>query len=136
MELKRITLNLARSKDYPNGSAAHGYEFVAPLDGTGHLDANGWKANKQACRVKRFWADEAADLGHLVHRGGASKGGAGKGGAGKGGSWAFTYDIAGDEDDEAGFRFGAHSFNIGDYVSIKDDDEVLHTFVVALVEPA
>lgn len=126
MELKRITLNLARSKDHPNGSAAHGYEFVAPLDGSGHLDAAGWKTHKDACRVRRFWGDEAADIGHLVHRGGATKGG----------SWAFTYDVAGDEDDEAGYRFGAHSFNIGDYVSIKDEDEVMHTFVVALVEPA
>lgn len=126
MSLKRITLNLARSKEFPAGSAAHGYEFVAPLDAEGHLDAGGWKANKAACRVRRFWGDEELDLGHLVHRGGANKGG----------SWAFTYDIAGDEDDEAGYRFGAHSFNIGDYVSIRDDDEVLHTFVVALVQPA
>lgn len=125
MSLKRITLNLARSKEFPGGSAAHGYEFVAPLDAGGHLDAEGWKSNKSACRVRRFWADEEMDLGHLVHRGGANKGG----------SWAFTYDIAGDEDDEAGYRFGAHSFNIGDYVSIRDDDEVLHTFVVHLVEP-
>jgi hypothetical protein len=27
--LKRIRLNLARSKDFPAGSAKHGYEFVA-----------------------------------------------------------------------------------------------------------
>jgi len=37
--LKRIRLNLARSKEFPNGSARHGYEFVAPLDDTGHIDA-------------------------------------------------------------------------------------------------
>src|SRR5262245_42505775 len=30
-ELKRIRLNLARSKEFPAGSARHGYEFVAPL---------------------------------------------------------------------------------------------------------
>ncbi len=124
MSLKRITLHLARSKEFPGGSAAHGYEFVAPLDSSGHLDAEGWKKAKAECRVRRFWGDEELDLGHLVHRGGANKGG----------SWAFTYDIAGDEDDEAGYRFGAHSFNIGDYVSIRDDDEVLHTFVVQMVE--
>ena len=131
MSLKRITLTLARSKEFPGGSAVHGYEFVAPLDAAGNLDAGGWKANRSACRVRRFWADEELDLGHLVHRGGV-----GKGGNGKGGSWAFTYDIAGDEDDEAGYRFGAHSFNIGDYVSIRDEDAVMHTFVVQHVEPA
>lgn len=126
MALWRITLHLARSKEFPNGSPVHGYEFIAPLDAEGHLDAEGWKVQREACVVRRFWADEELDLGHLVHRGGATKGG----------SWAFTYDIAGDEDDESGFRFGAHSFNIGDYVSIRDDDGVLHTFVVAHAEPA
>ncbi|HRE20691.1 MAG TPA: hypothetical protein PKW21_06620 [Rhabdaerophilum sp.] len=126
MALQRITLHLARTKEHPNGSAAHGYEFVAPLDSSGHLDSEGWKENRNACRVRRFWGAEEYDLGHLVHRGGAVKGG----------SWAFTYDIAGDEDDEAGYRFGAHSFNPGDYVSIKDDDDEMHTFVVAMVMPA
>jgi len=33
--LKRIRLNLARSKEYPLGSDKHGYEFVAPLDPSG-----------------------------------------------------------------------------------------------------
>ncbi|MCA0401364.1 MAG: hypothetical protein LCH38_11175 [Proteobacteria bacterium] len=126
MALNRITLHLARSKEFPGGSQQHGYEFVAPLDVEGHLDAASWAAHRDACRVRRFWGAEEADLGHLVHRGGSQKGG----------SWAFTYDIAGDEDDEAGYRFGAHSFNIGDYVSIRDDDDVMHTFTVALVEPA
>lgn len=125
MPLQRITLHLARSKDYPAGSAAHGYEFIAPLDAAGHLDPEAWKSVRGECRVRRFWGDEAYDLGHLVHRGGATKGG----------SWAFTYDIDGDEDDESGFRFGAHSFNTGDYVSIRDDDGIMHTFTVALVEP-
>lgn len=125
MPLQRITLTLARSREYPNGSAAHGYEMVAPLDGSGHLDAREWAKAKEACTVRRFWADEEIDLGHLVHRGGP-----------KGGSWAFTYDIAGDEDDEAGFRFGAHSFNMGDYVSIRGEDGVMHTYTVSLIEPA
>ncbi len=34
--LKRIRLNLARSKEFPSGSDEHGYEFVAPLDADGH----------------------------------------------------------------------------------------------------
>ena len=32
---KRIRLNLARSKEFPQGSSRHGYEFVAPLDANG-----------------------------------------------------------------------------------------------------
>src|SRR5688572_12012268 len=36
--LQRIRLHLARSKDFPDGSARHGYEFVAPLGEDGHID--------------------------------------------------------------------------------------------------
>jgi hypothetical protein len=120
MSLKKIRLNLARTKEHPNGSARHGYEFVAPLDADGHIDADGWKKAREKCRVRRFWGGEEEDIGHLVHR--------------PGGSWAFRYDIAGDEDDEAGYRFGAHAFNVGEYVSIRDEDGDLHTFQVVTVQ--
>lgn len=120
--LKKIRLNLARSREHPNGSARHGYEFVAPLDEAGHIDAEAWRKLRERCRVRRFWGDEEEDLGHVVHR--------------PGGSWAFHYDIAGDEDDEAGYRFGTHPFRVGEYVSIKDEDGEMHTFQVATVGPA
>jgi hypothetical protein len=45
----------------------------------------------------------------------------------------FEYD-GGMEDEEAGFRFGVHSFSPGEYVSIKDEDGELHTFVVTSVQ--
>jgi hypothetical protein len=121
-ELKKIRLNLARTREFPNGSNRHGYEFAAPLDADGHIDVEGWKRLRANCRVRRFWADEEEDLGHLVHR--------------PGGSWAFRYDIAGDEDDEAGYRLGDHPFVPGEYVSIRDEDGDLHTFqVVTVTEP-
>lgn len=117
--LKVIRLNLARTKDHPHGSNQHGYEFVAPLTETGEIDAKAWKAHRGECRVRRFWGDEDEDIGHLIHR--------------PGGSWAFHYDIEGDEDDEAGYRFGTHAFQPGEYVSIRDDDGELHTFQVVTV---
>ena len=52
--VKRITLHLARNRDYPEGSATHGDELVAPIDGSGHLDGASWKADEAACRVRRF----------------------------------------------------------------------------------
>lgn len=122
MSLKRIVIHLARTKEFPNGSYQHGYEIVAPLDSSGHIDAEGWKQHRDSCRVKRFWGGEEWDLGHLVRR--------------PGGSWAFHYDIAGDEDDEAGYRLGSHAFTEGEYVSIKDNDGELHPFIVATVEDA
>jgi hypothetical protein len=41
--LKRIRLNLARSKEFPSGSDEHGYEFVAPLDADGRIDVELWR---------------------------------------------------------------------------------------------
>ncbi|MDJ1159939.1 hypothetical protein QNA08_17125 [Chelatococcus sp. SYSU_G07232] len=123
---KRIMLNLARSKEYPEGSARHGYEILAPLDAEGHLDVEAWKAHRDACRVKRFWAGEKTEIGHLVHRPG-----------GRGGStWIFDYDSAALDDDEAGYRLGAHVFAPGEYVSVRDEDGDMHTFKVVSVDAA
>ncbi len=120
--LKKIRLNLARTKEHPMGSAHHGYEFLAPLDASGRIDPERWRKLRDKCRVRRFWGGEVEDVGHLVHR--------------PGGSWAFRYDVAGDEDDEAGYRFGAHAFDVGEYVSIRDEDGDLNTFVVVTVVDA
>ena len=114
--LYRVRMELARTKGHPDGSTAHGYEFVAPLDADGHLDPVAWRSLRDRCRVRRFWAGEDDDIGHLVHR--------------PGGSWAFHYDVDGDEDDEAGYRLQHHTFNLGDYVSVRDDQGELHTFRV------
>lgn len=122
--LKRIRLNLARSRDFPEGSARHGYEFVAPLDAGGHIDLAAWKLKRNACSVRRFWGDEAPEAGHLVHRAGGSQGA----------TWVFDYQQGASDDDEAGFRFGDHAFQPGEYVSIRDEDGDLHTFRVVTVE--
>lgn len=48
----------------------------------------------------------------------------------------FDYEGTADEDEEAGFRFAAHRFVPGEYVSIRDEDGEAHTFQVISVEPA
>jgi hypothetical protein len=127
-ELKRIRLSLARSKDHPSGSNRHGYEFVAPLDRAGHIDASLWHKHRDHCRVRRFWNGSDDEIGRLVHKPGGAEHA----------RWAFHYGPgAADDDDEAGYRFGAHVFAPGEYVSIRDhDDDELHTFRVVSVEPA
>jgi hypothetical protein len=123
---KRIRLELARTKEHPAGSPLHGYEFVAPLDAQGKIDVALYKTRRDACRVRRFWGGEE-EIGHLVHRGGKA-----------GGAWAFHYDIVDldqdPDDDEAGYRFGAHAFTPGEYVSVKDEDGHMHTLQVVSVE--
>ena len=120
MPLHRIRLELARSAQYPEGSAAHGYEFVAPLDAGGHFDPAEWKAARDRCVVHRFWGGDADEHGQLVHH--------------RGRHWAFSY-AAGIEDDEPIFRFDRHVFREGEYVSITEHDGVQRTFRVASMRP-
>ena len=50
--------------------------------------------------------------------------------------WVFDYNHpAEDDDDEAGYKFGAHAFLPGEYVSISGQNGKLHTFIVVTVEP-
>src|SRR5581483_7692462 len=119
--LKRIRLQLARSKDFPAGSARHGYEFVAPLDPQGHIDAHLWQQYRDRCVVRRFWEGEDDQSGHLIHKPGGAEHA----------RWVFDYDPDAEDDDEAGYRFGAHRFAPGEYVSIRGEDGELHTFQVA-----
>jgi hypothetical protein len=120
---KRIRLEVARSKEFPRGSATHGYEFVAPLNADAHIDAALWHKHRQNCRVRRFWGDEE-EIGHLVHKPGGTEHA----------QWVFDYD-AGDDDDETGYRFGVHSFEPGEYVSLSDNAGDTHTFRVITVTP-
>jgi hypothetical protein len=65
IDLNRILLTLARSKDFPDGSSRHGYDFIAPLDPQGHIDPILWKEYRDYCRVRRFWAGEDDEIGRL-----------------------------------------------------------------------
>jgi hypothetical protein len=123
---KRIRLHLARSREFPDGSARHGYEFVAPLDNKGHIDSALWHQQRDHCRVRRFWNGEPEQVGRLVHKPGGAEHA----------RWVFDYDKTRADDDETGYRFGAHAFVPGEYVSITEDDGERHTFRVVSVEAA
>ncbi len=120
--LWRIRLERAREKGMGEVPAGDGYEFVAPLDDKGFIDVEAWKNYRTLCFVHRLDAGAIAERGLLVHRAG------GAGGA----TWAFDYEL-GEGDEEAGYRFGAHPFKVGEYVSIRDEDGDLHTYRVASV---
>jgi hypothetical protein len=123
---KRIRLNLARSKEFPAGSTRHGYEFVAPLDDQGRIDPHLWQQHRDHCRVRRFWDGEDDQIGGLVHKPGGKEHA----------RWIFDYNVKRADDDESGYRFGAHAFIAGEYVSITDAEGEIHTFRVASVQPA
>ncbi len=122
MSFSKIRLELARDQDFPDGSTERGYEFTVPLDDDGRISDSGWKSYRDRCRVRRFWSGAPDEVGHLIRK--------------PGGSWAFHYDLLGDpDDDESGYRFGNHRFVPGEYVSIKEHDDVLRTFKVMMVQP-
>ena len=75
----------------------------------------------------RFWGDEPAMRGLLIHHAG-----------GRGGStWTFEWKGGTkDEQEEEGFRFGDHPFKVGEYVSVREEDGELLTFrVVGVGQP-
>jgi hypothetical protein len=122
---KRIRLHLARSKEFPSGSQRHGYDLVAPLDLRGHIDTELWKLHRDQCRVRRFWEGEEDQIGRLVHKPGGPEHA----------RWVFDYDQSRSDDDEAGYRFGAHSFTPGEYLTLSGTKSK-HTVKVVSVENA
>ena len=50
-QLRKVTLNAARSKEFPEGSIRHGYDFVAPLTADGHIDLEAWKQHREIGRA-------------------------------------------------------------------------------------
>ena len=119
VSFRHIRLLLAREKGHPEGDGLHGYDIVAPLDADGKIDAETFKDHRDKCRVRRFRPDEADAVGKLVR--------------GPGGHWRFDYDPAKTSDDEAAFRFGDEVFAPGEYISVREDDGEMHTFVVMQV---
>jgi hypothetical protein len=118
--MKQIRLELARSAAFPAGDPRHGYVFRAPLAADGRLDERAFKPAAQLCVVHRFSPDAADETGQLIH---TSRG------------WAFSY-APGEDDDEAIYRLGTHSFKPGEYVTITEHDGKEHTFRVVTVEDA
>jgi hypothetical protein len=120
VKLKRVRLELARTAEYPEGSSAHGYEFIAPLSGDGHIDPEAWNKFKQRCRVRHFVGDES-EHGVLRH-------------VGRG--WRFDYDGRSTDDDEPFFKLDRHALTPGAYVSITEHDGIQRPFKVVSVTPA
>ena len=116
-DFKRVRLNLARSKEFPAGSNQHGYEIIVPLDAKGHIDTELWRTHREACRVHRFWHGEEERVGQVVHKPGGPEHA----------RWVFDYYRNRVDDDEAGYRFGAHAFIPGEYVTIRDQDDAIRS---------
>jgi hypothetical protein len=118
--LTRIRLELARTPEFPQGSAKHGYEFIAPLRPDHHIDAEGWKKVKNHCGVLRFWDAEPPERGMLRR-------------VGQG--WRFDYHSRDSDDDEPFFKLDRHELAVGSYVSVTEHDGVQRPFRIVSMTP-
>jgi len=109
-----VRLELARTPEYPEGSASRAYMLRVPLDAAGLIDEAALAKRPAMATVRRFWPNEADQTGHLLRNG-------------KG--WVFSYEI-GDEDDEKLYHLEAHPLRIGEYVTITEPDGARYPFRV------
>jgi hypothetical protein len=121
MSLMNIRLELGRAHDFPEGDPRHGYEFIAPLNRYGHLDATAWGMERQKCTVRCFRSGQPERRGLLRH-------------VGRG--WRFDYQPERKEDDEPLFKLDRHVIAPGLYVTIAEDDGVQRPFKIVAVTPA
>ena len=120
MSLMTIRLELGRTVNMPVGDCRHGYEFVAPLNKDGHLDAAEWAGAKNQCGVRSFRPGRPERRGMLRH-------------VGRG--WRFDYHPGRSEDDEPFFKLDRHIIAPGLYVTIAEEDGVQRPFKIAAVTP-
>jgi hypothetical protein len=96
-------MELARNRDFPEGSPRHGYLLHAPLDRNGRLDLGEFEAGRNRASVEEFWGDADPKRGRLVHR--------------SRNLWSFSF---GADDEEPIFHFGDHRFLPGEYLTVRD----------------
>ena len=101
-----VRVELARTPEFPDGSASRGYLMRVPLDHDGRVDETEVSRNPQMATVRRFWPGEADQSGYLVR---------------KGLGWAFSYAL-GEEDDEDLHHLEAHPLRLGEYVTLTEPD--------------
>ncbi len=62
---KSVRLELARSPEFPRGSASRAFLLRLPLCGDGSIDAAALDKNVNQAIVRRFWASDADQAGKI-----------------------------------------------------------------------
>ena len=66
MNWKSIRLELARTEDFPQGSASRAYLLHLPLDDEGLVDEPTLKGSPARATVHRFWPNERDMAGYVI----------------------------------------------------------------------
>lgn len=122
MTWMRVRAEAARSRDFPNGSSRHRYEFVLPLDEeSGRFDRALYERAPELCTVHRFWEGQGDAIGEILHAGRDH--------------WVFSYD-PGKRDDEPIRHFADQVFREGEYLNVSEPNGTAHAFRIVRIEPA
>ena len=119
MKWSSIRLELARTPEFPSGSASRAYLLRLPLDEEGLIDAGELRLAPASATVHRFWPNEPDLSGYVIS---TPRG------------WAFSYEV-GEEDDETVFHLETHPIRVGEYVTLTEPDGQRLPFRVARLSP-
>ena len=118
MNWQSIRLELARTPQFPEGSASRAYLLHLPLDERGLVNEPARGRSPERATVRRFWPNEPDQSGYVIRR--------------KDG-WAFSY-MPGDEDDETIFHLENHPIRLGEYLTLTEPDGTRLPFRVASIK--
>jgi len=103
---KNIRLELARTREFPEGSASRAYLLRLPLGDDGLIDEAALRAAPARATVRRHWPNEADMSGYIIR---TPRG------------WALSYRL-GEEDDEKIFHLETHRLMPGEYITLTEPD--------------
>ena len=106
MNWKSIRLELARTSEFPEGSASRAYLMRLPLDEGGLIDERELSNWPAMATVHRFWPNEPDRSGYVVR---TPTG------------WAMSYE-PGEDDDEPIFHLESHPIRLGEYLTLTEPD--------------
>lgn len=114
-----VRLELARTAEFPAGSASRAYMLRVPLNAAGCIDEEALAKRPAMATVRRFWPNEADQTGQLIRNGGG---------------WVFSYAI-GEDDDEQVYHLEDHPLRAGEYVTLTEPDGERYPFRVVRSQP-
>ena len=106
MNWKSIRLELARTSEFPEGSASRAYLLRLPLDESGLIDERELAGSPALATVHRFWPNEPDRSGYVIR---TPYG------------WAMSYE-PGETDDESVFHLETHPIRLGEYLTLTEPD--------------
>jgi hypothetical protein len=113
-----LRLELARSAEFPGGSASRAYMLRVPLDPAGLIDEAALAQKPALATVRRFWPNQPDLTGQLMR---------------SGKDWVFSCALSGD--DEAVYRFEDQPLRVGDCVTLAEPDGSRLPFRVVRAQP-